>query len=135
MTFHLIPLNCRYVKNLILIDEVEKFSYINSCISHDGGAETDVFRMQNRILKASNICRNLKLKIFKSNSLFLTVVKVFVNKCLKRIHKIYWQNTIRIAYIWEITKSENLDVMNKLRTWNWISRLKTLPIINFLGIH
>ena len=103
-----------------LIDKVEKFCYFGSFISNNGGAETDVlsrinkarqtFSMLNRIWKASNISRNLILKIFKTNCLTVLLygcetwkltstiirkIQVFVNKYLNRIVKIYWPNTIR----------------------------------------
>ena len=128
-----------------LIDEVEKCCYLRSFISSNCGAETDdlsrinkarqALSMLNRIWKASNISRNLKLKIFKTNCLTVLLcgcetwkvtstivrkIQVFVNKCLKRIVKIYWPNTIRNEDLWELTGIEKLDVMIRRRKWNWI---------------
>ena len=54
-------------------------------------------------------------------------IQVFVNKCLKRIVKIYWPNTIRNEDLWELTGIEKLDVMIRRRKWNWIGHTLRKP--------
>lgn len=135
------------------IEEVDNFCYLGSIISKSGGADADVvnrtqkarqaFCMLNRLWSAPNISRNLKIKIFKTNVLSVLLygcetwkvtnsiiqkVQVFINKCLKRILKIYWPNTIRNEHLWSETGFERMELMIRRRKWNWIGHTLRKPV-------
>lgn len=134
------------------IEEVDSFCYLGSKITGDGGADKDV---QNRIRKArtafemlrnvwysTQISKNLKLRIFKSNVLSVLLygcetwkitenitssIQVFVNKCLRRIRMITWPNVITNDDLWRWSNVEKLDIQIKRRKWNWIGHTLRKP--------
>lgn len=153
----LIRLNTNTVCNLSLqgesIEEVDSFCYLGSYITGDGGADADVasriqkarqaFYMLNKVWNASNLSRNLKLKIFKTNCLAVLLygcetwkvtssieskIQVFVNKCLKRILKIYWPRVISNENLWALTGFEKMDLVIRRRKWNWIGHTLRKPV-------
>lgn len=138
---NLIPLSIDNVN----IDEVDEFCYLGSIITKDGGAESDVvsrikkarqaFGMLTNLWKSSQVTRNLKLRIFKSNVLSTLLygsetwkvtatitnkLQVFVNRCLRRILKIRWPETISNVDLHKRCKVDRIDVIVKKRKWSWI---------------
>ena len=72
---------CRLSLNGEILEKVNEFCYLGSVMSNDGGADKDVkawiskavrnFGMLFNIWRSPQISRNMKLKIFKSNVLFV----------------------------------------------------------------
>ena len=127
------------------IEEVDEFCYLGSIIAKDGGADSDVmsrikkarqsFGSLNSVWRSTQISRHLKLKLFKSNVLSVLLygsetwkvtatstqkLQVFVNKCLRRILKIRWPETIRNTDLHKKCKIDELQKLIKRRKWSWI---------------
>ena len=127
------------------LEKVNKFNYLGSMLTVDGGTDEDI---KTRIGKAQGtfttlktlwnsrvISTKTKLKIFNSNvkSVLLygaeswrnnkqstNKVQTFINKCLRKILKIYWPNTISNKELWAKTNQE--PIVNEItkRKWRWI---------------
>ena len=134
------------------IGEVDCFQYLGSCITTDGGAEEDVklriqkarqmFGMLGKVWKSSQISKNLKMRIFKTNCLsvllygcetwkvtnhILSKLQVFINKCLRRIHKIYWPKVISNSDLWKLAELEQVNTIVTRRKWKWIGHTLRRP--------
>lgn len=128
-----------------IIDEVENFCYLGSIIAKDGGADLCVdnriqkarqaFGMLNGVWNSSHISRNLKMRFFKTNCLSVLLygcetwkttpsivsrLQVFVNKCLRRIHRVHWPTTISNEELWRVTGAEKVEKLVQRRKWSWI---------------
>jgi hypothetical protein len=79
-----------------------------------------------------------KLRIFKSNvkSVLLygceswlvskqvtKLLQTFVNRCLRRILKIYWPAVISNQQLWQITQQEPIELEIKRRKWKWLGHI------------
>ena len=128
-----------------VIEEVDKFVYLGSIISKDGGADDDVLnriRLANlafgslrHIWTSKRLSRRLKMKIFNSNVKSVLLygcetwkvtkkitqrLQVFVNRCLRKICGIYYPELISNARLYALTKQEPIaDDIGK-RKWGWI---------------
>jgi hypothetical protein len=88
-----------------------------------------------------------KLRIFNSNvkSVLLytceswlvskqvtNVLQTFVNRCLRRILKIYWPAVISNQQLWQTTKQEPTELEIKRRKWKWLGHIlrRTQTAIN-----
>jgi hypothetical protein len=130
------------------VEEVQDFNYLGSKISLDGNSETDVqsriskargtFASLKNIWKSNKISTQTKLRIFKSNVLGVLLysaeswkvtknicnkLDVFQTKCLRRIMKIFWPNTISNQELYKRTDSRPLSVEIKRRRWRWIGHV------------
>ncbi|CAG4943626.1 unnamed protein product [Colias eurytheme] len=108
------------------VDRVNKFTYLGSVVSENGGTEEDIasriakaratFARLRSVWQSSKLTRRIKLKIFQSNVKTVLLygcetwkvtkeitsqLQVFVNRCLRRIIRIYWPNTISNDDLWE----------------------------------
>ena len=131
---------------------MDSFCYLGSKITGDGGADADVksrigkarasFEMLRKIWYSTQISKNLKLRIFKSNVLSVLLygcetwkitenitssIQVFVNKCLRRIHIIRWPDTITNEELWRRSNMEIVETQIKRRKWNWIGHTLRKP--------
>ncbi|XP_048753924.1 uncharacterized protein LOC125665316 [Ostrea edulis] len=130
------------------IEDVTNFPYLGSKITTDGDSEADV---QARISKATgayaalrNIWRstkfstNTKIKIFKSNVLGVLLygaeswkvtksisnkLDVFQTRCLRRILRIFWPNTISNDELYKRTNTTPLSQTIRKRKWLWIGHV------------
>ena len=90
----------------------------------------------------SQISRNLKIRIFKTNCISVLLygcetwkvtnsiesrIQVFVNNCLRRILRVFWPNVISNENLWNITGVENMATMIRRRKWNWIGHTLRRP--------
>lgn len=137
------------------IEEVDEFTYLGSIISKVGGADADV---KSRIKKAQQafgqlrpiwssrlISTSTKLRIFNSNvkSVLLygsetwkvtkdvtSKLQVFVNRCLRRILRIYWPEIISNEQLLHRTNQRqiNKEILN--RKWGWIGHILRKPTSN-----
>lgn len=134
------------------IGGVNTFCYLGSYITKDGGADINVqqriqkarqaYGMLNNIWKSSHISRNLKLRIFRSNVLSILLygcetwkvtnnivikLQAFVNRCLRRIIKVFWPNAIENKDLWRRTNMEQLSIQIKRRKWGLIGHTLRRP--------
>ena len=144
---------CTLVINGETIKETENFCYLGSILTEDGGADLDVvsriqkarqaFILLNNVWNSTQLTRNLKLRFFKSNiisvllygcetwkmtSIIANKIQVFVNKCLRRILRVFWPNVISNEELWRITKTEQMKTLIKRRKWNWIGHTIRRPV-------
>ncbi|XP_030756948.1 uncharacterized protein LOC115882839 [Sitophilus oryzae] len=92
------------------IERVDEFQYLGSMVHSDGGTEKDT---EERILKAQRA--------------FGMLTPVFVNKCLRRILRIFWPNQINNEELWRRTSQNRIDIEIKKRKWGWIGHILRRP--------
>lgn len=127
------------------IEDVAHFTYLGSFISRNGGASEDAMARINKASHAFSLLRctwnstqyasSTKIRIFKSNIMPVLLygcetwktskqithrLQVFVNKCLRRILRIFWPNKISNEALWERTNTRPIDQEIKIRKWRWI---------------
>jgi len=127
------------------IEEVEKFTYLDSIVSKKGGSDEDIearikkarqaFIMLRPIWKDRHITQKTKLRIFNSNVKSVLLygseswrctkvldgkLQAFVNKCLREILKIWWPETISNEELWRRTEQDPVTMTIKRRKWRWV---------------
>ena len=128
-----------------LVEDVSEFKYLGSLVTQSGGAKEDVearirkaqnaFTMLNSVWKSNIIRRKTKLKIFNSNvkSVLLygaetwlmteklrSRLQCFVNKCLRKVMRIFWPDWITNRELWSETNQTPIDLQIRQRKWKWI---------------
>ncbi|KAG7301472.1 hypothetical protein JYU34_014438 [Plutella xylostella] len=134
------------------VERVEKFTYLGGVVNPIGGTEMDIETRLNKARGAfaqlkpvwsSNVMtRRTKVRIFESNvkSVLLygcetwfvrkdlsSKVQVFINKCLRRILRIYWPRTISNAELWRLTKQKPIEQEILTRKWRWLGHTLRRP--------
>ena len=130
------------------VDDVEEFLYLGALLDKEGGATKDIqqrlskarqtfYRLQ-RIWDSNEISRKTKVKLFKTIvravlmygcetwKLTKTEAKkldAFQYKCMKRILKIRWPQTISHQQIQETTGVNRTSDEIRRRRWNWIGHI------------
>ena len=124
------------------IEDVKEFSYLGSIISQDGGAVSDVksrihkanavFIQLYPLWKSREITTKTKLRIFRSNVKSVLLygcetwkvtaeitrsLQVFLNRCLRKILRIFWPNIISNENLWKQTNEEPVQIQIKRRKW------------------
>lgn len=144
--------SCTLTINGVSINETESFCYLGSVLASDGGANLDVksriqkarqaFISLNNIWNSTQLTRNLKLRLFKSNCISVLLygcetwkmtstiendIQVFVNRCLRRILRIRWPNVISNEELWSQTNMEQIKATIMRRKWKWIGHTLRRP--------
>jgi hypothetical protein len=121
-----------------IIEETEKFQYLGSLVKIDGGAEEDVknriskaniaFSQLNNIWTAGYLSLKTKIRIFESNVKSVLLcgcetwkstaktkrsMQAFINRCLRKIFRIRWPETVTNEELWERTGQKPSDKMDK----------------------
>jgi hypothetical protein len=134
------------------IEEVNSFKYLGSYISDDGGTEIDVasrinqasnaFRMLSNMWRSNELSRKTKLRLFNSNVKSVLLygsetwkttkaltkkLQVFINKCLRKILRVYWPEVISNEDLWRETGQEPVEDTIKRRKWRWIGHTLRKP--------
>lgn len=127
------------------IEEVKEFTYLGSIINIEGGTEADIearigkaqnaFRNLNKIWSSKELTLSTKLRIFNTNvkSILLygaetwkvnrkdtTKLQTFINKCLRKIKRIFWPNRITNLQLWSDTNQEPIGKTICRRKWKWV---------------
>jgi len=127
------------------IEEVEKFTYLGCTVARTGGTEEDIdqrinkarntFNMLHKIWNASVLSRNTKIRMFnacvksvllygcetwKHTQKITRRLQVFVNKCLRRLIKCFWPNTITNEELLRQTRQVDIEKEIRKRKWRWI---------------
>ena len=134
------------------VDEVDHFTYLGSKVSTSGDGEEEILV---RISKASqafaslrstwrskNISQKTKIRFFKTNVLSTLLygaeswkmtktishkLEVFQNKCLRRILRIYWPQTISNYELRRRTGTEPVTQQVRRKRWKWIGHMLLMP--------
>ena len=135
------------------VENVEKFTYLGSIVTSDGGALDDaktrvnkarqVFQTLTKVWRSKNLTLHTKLRIFNANvksvllygaetwltrRTLINHIQCFVNKCLRRILQIFWPNRITNEELWRRTNQEKVELTIKRRTWRWIGHTLRKPV-------
>ena len=106
------------------IEEVEEFTYLGSKMNADGSSEREIrarlskagqaFATLRNFWKSVKFCQKAKIRLLKSNVLSILLygseswkmtktinhrLEIFQNRCLRKILKIFWPNTISNAVL------------------------------------
>ena len=124
-------------------------------MSESGGTEEDIkirigkannaFIALRNIWNSNSISQKTKLRLFKSNILSILLfgceswkvtstithkLQTFVNRCLRKILKIHWPDTISNADLWSQTEIKPIELVVKQRKWRWIGHTLRKPNTN-----
>lgn len=119
------------------MEEVNDFVYLGSKITTDGDSEVDgqatgAYAALRNIWRSSKISNHTKVRIFKSNVLgvplygaeswkvtnaITTKLDVFQARCLRRILRIFWPNTISNEELYKRTNTIPLSQEIKRGRW------------------
>lgn len=135
-----------------VLEDVDSFNYLGSIIAKDGGSSMDI---KNRIMKAkqaygqlknvwksSYISIRTKLRLFATNVQSVLMygcetwnmkqkdvqaIQVFINRCLRRILKIFWPNIISNQQLWERAKTSPVHLQIRQKKWGWLGHILRRP--------
>ena len=135
------------------IEDVTTFTYLGSKISLSGNSEEEIKERLVKARRAFGSLRNIwnsrkistrtKLKFYKSNILSVLLygaetwkttagiskrLDTFQNKCLRRILKIYWPNTISNKELLERTGMEPVSCTVTRRRWRWTGHVLRMEV-------
>ena len=127
------------------IEDVTSFTYLGSIVDTTGGTDQDIkirigkartaYILLRKIWNSRELSRPTKIRIFNSNVkavLFYGAetwrtnvssdkrVQSFVNKCLRRILRIWWPNYINNQELWQQTNQLPPPLQIRKRKWTWI---------------
>ena len=134
-------------------EDVSTFTYLGSVIAQSGGAEEDVearirkaqtaFSMLNTVWRSNLIRRKTKLRIFNSNVKSVLLygsetwlmteklrarLQTFINKCLRKVMRIFWPDWITNKELWSATNQEPIDQEIRRRKWRWLGHSAVLEV-------
>jgi hypothetical protein len=137
-----------YVKDN-LIERVIQFNCLGSIVDESGDTETDVAtRIQKALTVFIGELRKVwnsraysigkKLRLFSSNVKSVLLhgcetwkdtkqLQVFINKCRRRILRIFWPVQISNNDLWIRTKQIRIDLEIRRRNWGWLGNTLRKP--------
>ena len=132
-----------------VVDEVDHFTYLGSKLSTSGDGEEEIlvrisqaFASLRSTWRSKNISQKTKIRFFKSNVLSTLLydaeswkmtktishkLEVFHNKCLRRIIRIYWPQTISNYQLRRRTGTEPITQKVRRKRWKWIGHVLRIP--------
>ena len=127
------------------LNKVEKFVYLGSVVSKDGGRDEDVKSWINKARHAFNtlppiwnssalflhkkiriLNTNVKCVLLYGSETWRTIksnihkLQTFINRCLRNIINIRWPDVISNADLWDKTGQSPIEVEINKRKWGWI---------------
>ena len=133
------------------MERVTRFVYLGSIIDNTGGTEVDMttrirkaqaaLSTLNKIWHSTSYSAQTKLRIFNTNvkavllygcetwknSKSITAkLQVFINKCLRKILRIFWPDQITNRALWKRTNQLRIDLQIRERKWGWPYTAKTI---------
>ncbi|KAL8622673.1 hypothetical protein ACOMHN_009307 [Nucella lapillus] len=137
------------------IKEVEKFTYLGSVVSKDGGADDDIksriskarhaFKTLQPIWQSSALSLHNKIRILNTNVKSVLLygsetwrttktnrkkLQTFINRCLSNILNIRWPEVISNEDLWTRTKQTPIGEDISKRKWGWIGHTMRKPPSN-----
>ena len=132
-----------------VVDEVDHFTYLGSKVSTSGDGEGEIlvriskasqaFALPRGTWRSKKISQKTKIRFFKSNVLSTLLygwkmtktishkVEVFQNRCLRRILRIYWPQTISNYELRRRTGTEPITQQVRRKRWKWIGHVLRMP--------
>jgi len=135
--------------------DTDRFTYLGSMVSQDGGADDDIrsrinkarfaFTTLHAIWRSKTLSLQNKIRIFNTNVKSVLLygsetwrvtktntkkLQTFVNSCLRRILGIRWPEKISTASVWERTKQKPIAHDIQKRKWGWIGHTLRKPANN-----
>ena len=130
------------------LEDVEEFVYLGSKVTTSGDCDQEInariskanqaFAMLRTIWSSASLSTHTKIRIFKSNVLSVLLygsecwkttnavehkLEVFQNKCLRRILKIFWPNTISNEELHRRTGVASVHETVRGRRWRWLGHV------------
>jgi endonuclease/exonuclease/phosphatase family metal-dependent hydrolase len=127
------------------VERVSEFLYLGSVMAEDGGAVKDVytrikkargaFIQLNRIWSSTVYSNMTKMNIFKACVVSVLLygcetwlvtehiknkIQVFVNRCLRRIFRIFWPRKMRNERLWQLANMKEVNMQVRKRKFGWI---------------
>ena len=137
------------------IEEVDQFPHLGSIVSKDGGTDQDIkarirkataaLRILHPIWRSRVISCKTKLRIFNTSvkSVLLYAcetwrttkastnrLQTFVNRCLRNILNIRWEDRVSNEDLWQRTGQERIEVQIMRRKWGWLGHTLRKPASN-----
>lgn len=134
------------------IEIVSSFCYLGSIINNNGGTREDInsrikkgraaYGALQKVWSSPLISRKTKVKIFNSNvksvllygcetwnaaSAELKALQVFINRCLRKILRVFWPAVISNNTLWQLTRQQPIQKEICLRKWRWIGHTLRKP--------
>jgi len=57
---------------------------------------------------------------WKNSKCITAKLQVFINKCLRKILRIFWPDQITNKELWKLTKQSRIDFQISKRKWGWL---------------
>lgn len=136
----------------IAIEEVSEFCYLGSTMAKDGGTLEDiksrvtkaraVYGGLNKVWNADTISARTKVRIFKACVLSVLLygsetwrmvqsefkkLQVFVNRCLRRILRIFWPARVSNEELYSRAEIEPVTALIQKRKWGFIGHTLRRP--------
>lgn len=134
------------------IEKVQEYQYLGSIVTEEGGTEKDVdvrtrkalgaYTTLHRVWNNNMYSTATKIKVFKSCVLSVLLygcetwyvvdeiqnkLRVFVNRCLRRILKIFWPNRISNVELWNRSNFRDVNIEIRRRKFGWIGHTLRKP--------
>ncbi|VDP24838.1 unnamed protein product [Schistosoma mattheei] len=125
--------------------DVKTFTYLGSIIDEHDGSDSDVkariskartvYLQLKDIWNSKQLSTNTKTRIFNTNVKTVLLymaetwrttksitqkIQVFINKCLRKILRIRWPDTISDNRLWERTNQIQVEEEIRKKHWKWI---------------
>jgi hypothetical protein len=59
-------------------------------------------------------------EIWKCTKIMFQSLQIFINRCLRRVFKIFWPQTISNEHLWKMAREKPIIIQIKDRKWQWI---------------
>jgi hypothetical protein len=64
---------------------------------------------------------------WKNSKSITAKLQVFINKCLRKILRIFWPDQITNKELWKLTKQPGIDLQIRKRKWVWLGHTLRKP--------
>jgi hypothetical protein len=81
-------------------------------------------RIFNTNVKAVLLCG---CKTWKNSKSITAKLRVFINKCLRKILRIFWLDQITNKELWKCTKQPRIDLQIRKCKWGWLGHTLRKP--------
>ena len=133
-------------------ERVTQFTYLGSITDNTCGTEAGItahickaqtaFSALNKIWQSMAYSMQTKLRIFNTNMKAILLyscetwkisksitakLQIFINKCLRKILRIFWLDQITNNELWKRTKQLKINLQIRKRKWGWLGHTLQKP--------